>query len=337
MVIAIYNTISSDFGRFQDAMWILASYHLGLGPAQPLYGKLSDIFGHRAMLTFAYTLFGIGCLLCGRGKDLPQFAAGRVIAGMGGAGMRSLVSSLIVHLVPLRDVAQCRSWMYVMVTFGRSIGAPLGGVMTDTIGWRASFTYQAPLAVLALALIWWKLPNDFEHNGTARADGSLKANKGFVSKFRRIDFPGAILLVTSIVAFLLVLNFASKKLTVTDPLIIGLFVLWLATSLLFLLVEAKYADEPIFPLRLLVHRDVLTSYLIIGLMITGQMCVSRLQDLPTQQPNGTDPEWMQMFSSVALYFRVTERASNTIASVHILPSVVGNSIGTLITGWIIKR
>ena len=36
MVIAIYNTISSDFDRFQDAMWILAAYHLGLAPAQPL-------------------------------------------------------------------------------------------------------------------------------------------------------------------------------------------------------------------------------------------------------------------------------------------------------------
>ncbi|CAF9904011.1 MAG: hypothetical protein ALECFALPRED_004800 [Alectoria fallacina] len=33
MVTAIYNTISSDFGRFEDAMWILAAYHLGIAPA----------------------------------------------------------------------------------------------------------------------------------------------------------------------------------------------------------------------------------------------------------------------------------------------------------------
>lgn len=35
-VIAISNEIGSDLGRFQDALWILAAYHLGLGPAQPL-------------------------------------------------------------------------------------------------------------------------------------------------------------------------------------------------------------------------------------------------------------------------------------------------------------
>lgn len=317
MVTAIYNTISSDFGGFQDAMWVIAAYHLGIAPAQPLYGKLSDIFGHKAMLTIAYVSFGIGCVLCGLGSSLFQFTGGRVVAGVGGAGMRSLVSSLIVHLVPLRDVAVWRSWMYVMATFGRSVGAPLGGILADSVGWRASFISQAPLALLALALVWWKLPTDFEHTAAERdSNASKNVNHTTLSKLRRIDFPGAFLIATSIVAFLLVLNFASKRLTLSDPLIIGLILLWMISSLLFLLVEAKYAPEPIFPLRLLLERDVLTAYLIIGLLLAGSM---------------------SMFSSVALYFRVTERASNTIASVHLLPSVVGNTIGSLLAGWVIKR
>ncbi|KAF6231676.1 hypothetical protein HO173_010208 [Letharia columbiana] len=225
MVIAVYNTISSDLGHFQDATWILASYRLGLGPAQPLYGKLSDIFGYRVVLTFAYTLFGIGCILYSRGRYLSELALGRVVAGMSGAGMRSLVSSLILSLVPLREMAVRRSWMYVMVTIGRSVGAPLWCILADTIGWRGSFACQAPLAVLALIQVWWKLPTDSEHNASARADGSPKASEGSLSKLRRVDFPGAILLATFIVAFLLVWKFASKRLMVTNPLIIRLFVL----------------------------------------------------------------------------------------------------------------
>ena len=134
-------------------MWIVAAYQLGLAPAQPLYGKLSDIFGHKAIFTMAYVFFGIGCVPCGLGTSLVQFAAGRVVAGIGGAGMRSLASSLIVHLVPLSDVAVWRSWMYVVATFGRSTGAPIGGVLTDSIGWRGSFIYQTPLFLLALTLI----------------------------------------------------------------------------------------------------------------------------------------------------------------------------------------
>lgn len=139
MVVAIYNTISSDFGRFQDAMWILVAYHLGLLPAQPLYGKLSDIFGHKGVLTMAYVLFSIGSIVCGLGNSVLPFAVGRIIGGVGGAGMRSLVSSLIVQLVLLRDVIVWRSWIYVMTTFGRSVGTPLEGILADSIGWRGSF------------------------------------------------------------------------------------------------------------------------------------------------------------------------------------------------------
>lgn len=316
MVVAIYNTISSDFGRFQDAMWILAAYHLGLLPAQPVYGKLSDIFGHKSVLTLAYTFFGIGCIVCGLGNSVLPFAVGRVIGGVGGAGMRSLVSSLIVQLVPLRDVAVWRSWMYVMATFGRSFGAPLGGILADSIGWRGSFLCQAPLALMVLALVWWKLPSEFEHD-VARENSTVKTTgHPTLSKLRRIDFPGAFLIAISMVALLLALNFASKRLQLFDPLVVSLILLWISSSLLFLLVEARYASEPIIPLRLLLERDVLTAYLVIGFLMAGSM---------------------SMFSSVPLCFRVTERASNSVASAHLLPSIVGNAIGSLLTGWIIKR
>ena len=278
MVVAIYNTISSDFGRFQDAMWILAAYHLGILPAQPLYGKLSDIFGHKSVLTIAYALFGIGCIVCGLGNSVLPFAVGRVIGGVGGAGMRSLVSSLVVQLVPLRDVAVWRSWMYVMATFGRSVGAPLGGILADSIGWRGSFLYQAPLALIVLALVWWKLPSEFEHDTIARENSTVETTGHPISsKFRRIDFPGAFLIAISMVALLLALNFASKRLKLFDPLVIGLILLWISSSFLFLLVEARFASEPIIPLRLLLERDVLTAYLIIGFLMAGSMSVS----LPT--------------------------------------------------------
>ena len=162
-----------------------------------------------------------------------------------------------------------------MATFGRSVGAPLGGVLADSIGWRGSFAYQAPLALVALALLWWKLPTDFEHNAAVReSNNSKRSGQTTLSKLRRIDIPGAFFMTTSIVTFLLVLNFASKKLTLSDPLIIGLILLCIICSLLFLLVEAKYASEPIFPLRLLLERDALTAYLIIGFLNAGQMSVS---------------------------------------------------------------
>ena len=87
---------------------------------------------------------------------MGQIIVGRIICGIGGAGMAVIVSVLIVgtslvflsrvlslvvlisisDLVPLREVASWRSYVNVVSTFGRSIGGPLGGFLSDTIGWR---------------------------------------------------------------------------------------------------------------------------------------------------------------------------------------------------------
>lgn len=103
---------------------------------QPLYGKLSNIFGRKALLLFAYILFGIGNLVCGMAPSMSVAIAGRFIAGAGGAGMSSVVSYLIADLLPIREVAAYRSYVNIVATVGRSCGGPLGGKLTEMIGWR---------------------------------------------------------------------------------------------------------------------------------------------------------------------------------------------------------
>jgi MFS family permease len=46
-----------------------------------LYGKLSDIFGRKPALLFAYTVFGLGCLFCGLARNLNELVAARAFAG----------------------------------------------------------------------------------------------------------------------------------------------------------------------------------------------------------------------------------------------------------------
>lgn len=120
-------------------------------------------------------------------------------------------------------------------------------------------------------LVWWRLPNDLDSTNAEASPLQLNAK---ASKLRRIDFLGAFLLATSIFAFLLLLNLLSKRLEFADPVIVGLFSLWVGSCLLWVFVEARFAAEPIFPLRLLLHRDVLTTYLVVGLGITAHMSVT---------------------------------------------------------------
>ena len=118
----IYPRIGSDLDALDSTSWIATtyvfsrpisflnigsdiapSYFLTLTSCQPLYGKLSDIFGRKPCLLFAYAVFALGNLGCGLSQNMIQLCVARAVAGIGGAGMAPVVTILLSDIVPLRD------------------------------------------------------------------------------------------------------------------------------------------------------------------------------------------------------------------------------------------
>ncbi len=89
-----------------------------------------------------------------------------------------------------------------------------------------------------------------------------------------MDFLGAIFLSLSVVCGLLVLDLGGKRKPWTDPTMMLLLGGSFVSLHIFLLVEAFHAKEPIFPLRLLRNRDVITSYINLGFTTGAQGAVS---------------------------------------------------------------
>jgi predicted MFS family arabinose efflux permease len=235
-----------------------------------------------------------------------QVILGRVISGAGASGMTTLVSILITDLVPLREVASWRSYVNVVATTGRSIGGPLGGSLADTVGWRWSFLGQVPLTSIAIFLVYMILPPT-----TQELPAGPKQ-----SKLARIDFLGATFMTLSILCLLFPLEIGGGRIPWTSP---SIFIL-LGFAVLFggclLVTEKWYAKEPIFPLEFLKKKDPLVSFLIGG-------CQSAAQ--------------MGLMFAVPLYFQITSGSSNTVAGAHLIPAVVGNAVGGILSGVIIKR
>jgi hypothetical protein len=130
-----------------------------------------------------------------------------------------------------------------------------------------SFLGQCPPTLLAMALVAWKLKVPTQE---------LEPKGSQYSKLMRIDFLGAFLLSTSIVLGLLVLDLGGQQIPWPDVRILVMFSMSLATGVCFLLVEAFWATEPVFPLRLLLNRDVVASYINLCSQSAAQMAVSRL-------------------------------------------------------------
>ncbi|RDW82569.1 MFS general substrate transporter-47 [Coleophoma cylindrospora] len=308
LVLATYGTISSEFAAFSSGSWLTTAYSLACTAVQPIVGKLSDIYGRKRVLITSYVLFGLGTVICGISQSMWQVIVGRIVSGVGSAGMTVIVSILITDLVPLIQVAAWRSYVNVVSTLGRSIGGPLGGLLADTIGWRWSFIGQGPLIFLAIVLVSLNLPSQTREE-------SLPL-KGQPSKLRRIDFIGASLLASTLVALLGALSIGGQIVPWSHPTVIGLLGVSVGLVLLFIVFESNYALEPVFPLSLVCQRDVATSYGIMAMQVAAQL---------------------SMMFSVPLYFQVTQSASNTTAGAHLFPAVLGNTIGGLAAGFTIQK
>ncbi|KAJ5186075.1 Major facilitator superfamily domain general substrate transporter [Penicillium cf. griseofulvum] len=305
LVMAAAGRISSEFNRLRDASWLSTGYTLGVCAAQPMYGKLSDIYGRKPMLLFSYLLFAMGCVTSGIGSQMRVVIFGRAISGMGGAGIMTISSIIITDIVPKREVATWRAYVNIAMTLGRSLGGPLGGWLSDTIGWRWLFLLQAPFLALAAALVILKL------NVEEKKDSISKGNK-----LAKVDFLGTALLGSSIVAMITLLDQGGKSFPWTSWWTLLLASGGVSLLIAFVLVEAYVAREPIFNLRILRRTNVSTAYIIGALQIAAQL---------------------GMMFSVPLYFQVTQRASTTAAGMHLIPAVIGNTLGGLLAGIFIQR
>lgn len=123
---ASYGQIGSDLKALNLTSWIATSYFLTLTSFQPLYGKLSDIFGRKQCLLFAYAIFGLGNLFCGVARNINELIAARVFQGIGGGGMTTVVSILMSDIVPLRDRGVWQGIINIIYATGSGTGAPLG-------------------------------------------------------------------------------------------------------------------------------------------------------------------------------------------------------------------
>lgn len=122
LTIATYGKMGSDLNALNSTSWISTSYFLTLTAFQPLYGRLSDIFGRKECLLFAYAVFGLGCLGCGLSRDIVELCVSRAVAGIGGGGMNAVVTILVTDLVSLRDRGLFQGYINIVFASGMASG-----------------------------------------------------------------------------------------------------------------------------------------------------------------------------------------------------------------------
>jgi DHA1 family bicyclomycin/chloramphenicol resistance-like MFS transporter len=149
--------ITQGFGAgMGQAQLTLTALLLAFGLSQLVWGPLSDRFGRRPILLWgmgAYTLASAACALA---PDMAWLIAGRTVQGIAmGAGV--MAARAVV-----RDLFQPAQGATVMSQGLTGLGiiacacAPLGGVLTDWLGWRIALLMLAVFGAATLALLFWR-------------------------------------------------------------------------------------------------------------------------------------------------------------------------------------
>src|SRR5215468_11376179 len=254
-------TIADDLHGFSLQVWATTAFLITSTISTPLYGKLSDMYGRKPFILFAIAIFIVGSMLCGLSQSMYELAACRAIQGIGAGGLFSLALAIIGDIVSPRERPKYQGYFLAVFATSSVLGPVLGGFFAGSgqilgiAGWRWIFYINVPIAAAALIVVTRVL-----HLTHHRRD-------------HRIDWPGALALITCLVPLLIIAEQGSvwgwgsgAALTCYVVGAIGLVA--------FLVIEVRYGDEALLPIRLFHGRtfsvSVSTSFLI-GMAMFGAL------------------------------------------------------------------
>src|SRR5438067_3630685 len=165
-----------------DAQWVLTALWLPLGGMLLLGGRCGDRYGHRRML--AIGLAGYACGLLGAGLAPTSWAliAARVLGGVSAALAVPNTYALIAGMDSPADRRRAFIAPALAGSAAAASGAMLGGVLTQTIGWRLVFLTGVPVALAAVAAAPRLLPGGASQSQPVRLDAgaALLSTSGLV-------------------------------------------------------------------------------------------------------------------------------------------------------------
>jgi EmrB/QacA subfamily drug resistance transporter len=236
-------TIVGDLGGLSYFAWVTTAYVLAVSVTTPLYGKLGDLYGRKPLFLFAISAFLVGSALCGAAQTMGQLVAFRVLQGVGGSGLIVSAIAIYAELFGPEERARYGGWFGTLFVVSSVAGPLLGGLLTDSLGWRWVFYVNLPVGVLALAI----------------AAVSLSLPRPSLEEGRpRMDYAGAGLLAGLATCVVLLTTWGGTRFAWDSPIVVALGSGSVALFAVWIVVE-RSAAEPVVPLRLFRDRTFSVS------------------------------------------------------------------------------
>lgn len=138
--------------------WVISGYAIANVIIIPLSAWLGDYYGRKQYFIFSLIAFTLASVLCGLAPNLGVLIFARVLQGLGGGGLLAKAQAILFETFPREEQGMAQAIFGVGVIAGPAIGPTLGGLLTDTLGWRWIFFINIPFGILAVTMAILFLP-----------------------------------------------------------------------------------------------------------------------------------------------------------------------------------
>ncbi len=234
-------TIIGKLGGLSLYSWVFSAYLLTSTTTVPVYGKLADLYGRKPVFLTGVGVFLLGSALCGLAQSMIQLIIFRAVQGVGAGAVLPMTMTIIGDLFSIEQRARLQGFFSGVWGVSSVAGPALGGIITDTAGWRWVFYVNLPFGLISAGIIATLLHENIAHRA------------------RSIDYAGSVTLTAGLTALLWGL-LEGRTWGWGSPESIATFSAATLLLLVFLWIETR-AKEPVLPLSLFRNRIIAVASL----------------------------------------------------------------------------
>jgi DHA2 family multidrug resistance protein-like MFS transporter len=142
-----------------EAVWVVNAYQITVVGMLIPFSSLGEILGFKRVWAFGISMFSLGALGSAMAPDFGLLLAARVVQGFGGAAVMSLLSGLIRHSYPTKQLGQAIGNNAMTVAICSAAGPSIGAAVLSVAPWPFVFAVHVPIGLAVLVFGVRQLPD----------------------------------------------------------------------------------------------------------------------------------------------------------------------------------